>query len=51
MLVDSKYSHWPGCRHFPARFLGEEEFEDLVEKFKGHPLVKGRIDPRGRMGR
>ena len=22
MLVDSKYSHWPGCRHFPARFLG-----------------------------
>ena len=21
MLVDSKYSHWPGCRHFPARFL------------------------------
>ena len=23
MLVDPKYSHWPGCRHFPARFLGE----------------------------
>ena len=22
MLVDSKYSRWPGCRHFPARFLG-----------------------------
>ena len=22
MLVDPKYSRWPGCRHFPARFLG-----------------------------
>ena len=21
MLVDPKYSRWPGCRHFPARFL------------------------------
>ena len=25
ILVDPKYSRWPGCRHFPARLLGRSE--------------------------
>ena len=30
MLVDSKYSHWPGCRHFPARFLGNPPYNGFA---------------------
>ena len=32
MLVDPKYSHWPGCRHFPARFLAIDLIQATYEK-------------------
>ena len=38
MLVDPKYSHWPGCRHFPDRFLGRPCPPD-----RAHPPVHRRL--------
>ena len=41
MLVDSKYSRCPGCRHFPARFLeavkGEKTVAQLAARYEVHP--------------
>ena len=47
MLVDPKYSHWPGCRHFPARFLdGQQRLTSLYQALL-HPDAVSTQDSRG----